>query len=418
MTTVAERVPSIRIGSHALRTELLSPLLRKRHQQRTIGGAPPPERSFGHSLRQTLLDTVGALTAHLSFGKRPATPNRAVDQVPFILNNLEQLEWLYDRLADDHSRSVLVDVLRAQALGLAYVPPPEHAARYRRRQQSMQRELEAERTGARPWPPSLGQYCLRGPNGNVRMHAHEQHVLHTFLLERYAYLHGPTTIRTQPGDVVIDGGSRWGDAALYFADLVGSSGQVYALEHSPANAAVIAQNLTLNPRLLSRVRILEAALSDRAGERVSYQAHGPVTTPVRVDPWGRLLVDTTTSTIDDIVEREKLRRVDFVRLDLDGTELQALIGARKTVLTHRPTLAVSLYHRHEDIVTIPAYLDDVAPDFDFFLDDVTLHGKGVILFARPRPDLHGDWGRTPSTEHADRAHTDALETPRRTSQGR
>lgn len=47
---------------------------------------------------------------------------------------------------------------------------------------------------------------------------------------------------------------------------------------------------------------------------------------------------------------------DYIKYDVEGAELEALIGSHNTLLTSRPTLLVSLYHRSEDIFRIPNYL--------------------------------------------------------------
>lgn len=47
---------------------------------------------------------------------------------------------------------------------------------------------------------------------------------------------------------------------------------------------------------------------------------------------------------------------DFIKYDVEGAELEALIGTRETVLAHHPTMLVSLYHRSRDIFEIPNYL--------------------------------------------------------------
>ncbi len=63
-------------------------------------------------------------------------------------------------------------------------------------------------------------------------------------------------------------------------------------------------------------------------------------------------------SIDAILDGE---RVDYIKLDVEGAELDALIGADKTIRTHRPRLLVSLYHRSEDIFSLILYLHEKYP---------------------------------------------------------
>jgi hypothetical protein len=58
-------------------------------------------------------------------------------------------------------------------------------------------------------------------------------------------------------------------------------------------------------------------------------------------------------TIDRLTHTSPL---GFVKLDLEGSELRALMGAVDVLTTWKPALALCLYHKEEDPVTIPAFL--------------------------------------------------------------
>ena len=62
------------------------------------------------------------------------------------------------------------------------------------------------------------------------------------------------------------------------------------------------------------------------------------------------------TTIDKLVAEQHLSRVDFIKMDIEGAERQALEGARDTVARFRPKLAIALEHRPEDLVDIPALM--------------------------------------------------------------
>ena len=58
---------------------------------------------------------------------------------------------------------------------------------------------------------------------------------------------------------------------------------------------------------------------------------------------------------------------DHIKYDVEGAELQALIGSHETVMRSHPTMLVSLYHRSEDIFAIPNYLADNYPFYRMVL---------------------------------------------------
>jgi len=61
----------------------------------------------------------------------------------------------------------------------------------------------------------------------------------------------------------------------------------------------------------------------------------------------------------------------YIKMDVEGAELQALQGAHNLIVEHRPALAISAYHRPEDLWKLPAYLDDLDLGYRFYL---RLHG--------------------------------------------
>ncbi|MCC6179760.1 MAG: FkbM family methyltransferase [Chloroflexi bacterium] len=356
------------------------------HQRRRPVEPPHAGSALGRRVREAVTGTLGPLVSSLGIGTLHASTVDTERHRQFAVDNLEQLAWLHDRLADDYSRSVLVDLLRCRIVGRTDLARPGARPSYQSMQARVDQDLLLAQRTKHPWRPDFNRYRIPGMHGPIELHADRGRVLDTFLLEQYAYVRGSTTVRAQPGGVVIDAGSCWGDAALYFADLVGPNGRVYAVELVASKCALIEENLALNPRLRERISVIERAVSDRSGDTVGYEPDGPsaTPTPVRMDPWGSFVADVPTVAIDDLIADMGLDRVDSIKLDVDGLELAALVGARATILRHRPTLVVALSHDEGDLVTIPRHLDALTSGYDFFLECVAAHGEKAFLFARPR----------------------------------
>ncbi len=180
-----------------------------------------------------------------------------------------------------------------------------------------------------------------------------------------------------PGDKVIDAGGCFGDTALGFADAVGRQGHVYVFDPLPKHCAIMREQLVMNPRLASRISIFESGLADRVN------AVAPLMDDGVIDPGARLAADSVpTTTIDEVVSSNDLRGVDFIKMDIEGSELSALQGAETTLRRWRPKLAISLYHRPEDFFTIPLWLAQLGCGYRFYLEHYSIHHEETVLYAR------------------------------------
>jgi len=74
------------------------------------------------------------------------------------------------------------------------------------------------------------------------------------------------------------------------------------------------------------------------------------------------------------------KKATFIKLDVEGAELDALEGARDTILKHRPRMAIAIYHNREDILTIPLYILSLNPTYKFYLRHYSTWRTETVLY--------------------------------------
>lgn len=58
---------------------------------------------------------------------------------------------------------------------------------------------------------------------------------------------------------------------------------------------------------------------------------------------------------------------NFIKMDIEGAEMNALIGARQSIISYRPVLAICLYHRPSDLWELPLFIHELVEDYDMYL---------------------------------------------------
>ena len=93
-------------------------------------------------------------------------------------------------------------------------------------------------------------------------------------------------------------------------------------------------------------------------------------------------VTVAMTTVDAMVVEQHLGRVDFIKMDIEGGEVDALRGAEETLKKFTPRLAISVYHRPHDLPDIVALVRQACPDYRLYLSHKSPGLAETILFAR------------------------------------
>ena len=167
------------------------------------------------------------------------------------------------------------------------------------------------------------------------------------------FLHG---FLPKSGDILIDGGAYDGSTGAMFKQY---GCKVYSFELDEKNFArakdrgdregFVVENFGLG----ERSRQIEYLIGGTASLVVYNTGDIP---NKRV---GQLI------SIDEYVRAKNLPRIDFIKLDIEGSELDTLKGAVLSITRWKPRLAISAYHMATDIFTIAQFLKKIRPDYEF-----------------------------------------------------
>ncbi len=170
--------------------------------------------------------------------------------------------------------------------------------------------------------------------------------------------------------------------AARLADLVGEGGTVVSLDFS-ATVTAFKRNMQLNPALASRIRFVQKALWSSTGKVLGFDDYGPGTAVESIVIPDRKTVSSVT--IDDLVDEQGLKRVDMIKMDIEGAEVEALKGARETIQRFGPKLAVTVYHNQmHNMISVPETIMRIAPGYQMYLAHFTTYHEETVLFAQPQ----------------------------------
>jgi FkbM family methyltransferase len=161
-----------------------------------------------------------------------------------------------------------------------------------------------------------------------------------------------------PGSVCVDIGSAAGLYTIALSRLAGASGEVHSVEPLPFThlfwTRILAGGRSGNVRHHTLALGVEPGADTMSVPIGRYglvtgrsflnrRADGPDS---NAEFEGRIAVTVAVDTLDELVEREAMSRLDFIKIDVEGAELQVLEGGQRVIETHQPVMLIEIEARH------------------------------------------------------------------------
>lgn len=214
-------------------------------------------------------------------------------------------------------------------------------------------EAKAQMAGSRLLRSENGLELWATPRGEFWMPAGGAPTEFGNLAEQELSVYGLGPSGVHPGDIVIDCGADIGTFTR--SALAAGASRVIAVEPAPQNESCLRRNFEGE---LAEGRVTICAVGVWNKEEVLPLSGGSVA--LNRGP-SRAVVRLTT--LDSLAAELKLNRVDFIKMDIEGAEKQALQGARQVLLRFKPRLAISTEHLPSDSEEIPRLVLSLVPGY-------------------------------------------------------
>lgn len=180
----------------------------------------------------------------------------------------------------------------------------------------------------------------------------------------------PEILSPGMNEVFVDGGSLDGSDSFNFIEWCkGAYKAIYAFEPDGESLRKLYELAEKNKHMQVFEEGLwseEAALSFSSGKAENCAVSADGDSVIRV------------TSIDKKLEGKK---ISFIKMDIEGSEMEALLGAADTIRKQRPKLAICVYHKPEDIIEIPEKILEMNPAYKLYLRHYSYVDTETVLYA-------------------------------------
>jgi FkbM family methyltransferase len=163
------------------------------------------------------------------------------------------------------------------------------------------------------------------------------------------------------GDVVLDCGANVGTFTK--TALAQGASMVVAIEPSPITLECLRRNLAAEIGI-GKVIVAPKAVWNKPGVlQLIQNPHNNGGNSVVTAKSDLPTVDVPLTTIDALVADLGIAKVDFIKMDIEGAEKNALAGAAGTLRRFHPRMAISTEHLSDDVSAIPAAVKEIQPNY-------------------------------------------------------
>ncbi len=160
----------------------------------------------------------------------------------------------------------------------------------------------------------------------------------------------------EEGDFIIDAGANIGLYSCYAAN---KGCTVYACEPGKKSLEILEKQ----KMLYDNIQIIPYGLSDHQGEMDLFESDTGVLDSFYMNRGNSQIRSVPIDTIDNLVERNMIKKVDYIKADIEGAERYMLKGATRTLKEMEPRLSICTYHFPEDAQILEEIIKEANPKY-------------------------------------------------------
>ena len=170
-------------------------------------------------------------------------------------------------------------------------------------------------------------------------------------------------------EVFVDAGAFDGDTIEIFVEKTKDRGykKIYAFEPDNTNYSKLAKrkimNLEIHNKGIYSCNSILKFIDNMGGSS-------------KLDNGGEVEVE--------VVSLDEMNLKDlptFIKMDIEGSELEALKGAKEIIKNNKPKLAICIYHKLEGLWEIPLFVKELVPEYKFYIRNYTSNFGEIVLYA-------------------------------------
>lgn len=187
-------------------------------------------------------------------------------------------------------------------------------------------------------------------------------------------------LKLKDNDIVVDAGAYNGDTIREMEEYInGKVSYIYAFEPDNNSYKLLRKNVEGN----AHIDCINAGLWDRSGT-LHFDDTCEMTSKI-TEEVGNIV---SVYSLDEFFGDDKKVKATLIKMDIEGAELNALKGCEKFIISNRPKLAICIYRKNEDLITLPLFLKSIVDNhsqvkYRFYLRQHKCSVEETVLYAVP-----------------------------------